>query len=135
MIDMGTATQRLCIHEGIRLKPYRCSAGYLTIGVGRNLETNPLSAEEKEKVGDVNNGITKDAAFYLLRNDIKRVEKECAQHIPFWRHLDDERQYARLVKVQKDAFRNGYRQLSRRRQRVLKLKIRARCRQTSRKNC
>lgn len=96
MIDMGTATQRLCIHEGIRLKPYRCTAGYLTIGVGRNLETNPLSAEEKEKVGDLNNGITKDAAFYLLRNDIKRVERECAQHIPFWRHLDDERQYALL---------------------------------------
>lgn len=96
MIDMGTAVQRLCIHEGIRLTPYKCSAGYLTIGVGRNLITNPLTAEEKEKVGDWSNGITKDAAFYLLRNDIKRVEKECEQHIPFWKHLDDERQYALL---------------------------------------
>ena len=96
MIDMGTAVQRLCIHEGIRLKPYKCTAGYLTIGVGRNLVTNPLTAEEKEKVGDWSNGISKDAAFYLLRNDIIRTEKECGQHIPFWKHLDDERQYALL---------------------------------------
>lgn len=96
MIDMGTAVQRLCIHEGIRLTPYKCSAGYLTIGVGRNLITNPLTEEEKQKVGDWKSGITKDAAFYLLRNDIIRTEKECEQHIPFWKHLDDERQYALL---------------------------------------
>ncbi len=62
MIDLGTAIQRLCIHEGISLTPYKCSAGFLTIGVGRNLITNPLTAEEKKKVGDWKSGITKDAA-------------------------------------------------------------------------
>ena len=46
MIDLNEAVQRLCHHEGIRLQPYRCPAGYLTIGVGRNLETNPPTAEE-----------------------------------------------------------------------------------------
>ncbi len=30
----------------------------------------------------------------MLRNDIRRVVKECEQHIPFWNELDDERQYA-----------------------------------------
>ena len=25
-------------HEGVRLKPYRCPAGRLTLGVGRNLD-------------------------------------------------------------------------------------------------
>ena len=96
MIDMGTAVQRLCIHEGIRLSPYKCSEGYLTIGVGRNLITNPITEEEKKVVGDWQHGITKNAAFYLLRNDIKRVEQECREHIPFWKQLDDERQYALL---------------------------------------
>lgn len=99
MIDLGTAIQRLCIHEGIRLEPYKCPAGYLTIGVGRNLDTNPITEEEKKVVGDWRHGITKNAAFYLLRNDIKRVEKECRQHIPFWKTLDDERQYALLDMV------------------------------------
>lgn len=96
MISMNEAVQRLSLHEGIRLQPYRCPAGYLTIGVGRNLETNPVTPEEERVIGDWKSGISKEAAFYLLRHDIDRVEKECRQHIPFWKQLDDERQYALL---------------------------------------
>lgn len=97
MIDMNECVQRLVMHEGCVLTPYRCPAGYLTIGVGRNLETNPLTAEEKRVCGDDwPRGISKNAAFFLLRNDIKRVVDECERHIPFWKNLDNERQYALL---------------------------------------
>jgi lysozyme len=41
--------------EGLRLKPYRCTAGRLTIGVGRNLDDR---------------GITRAEALALLDNDI-----------------------------------------------------------------
>jgi len=44
------------LNEGLRLKPYRCSAGKLTIGYGRNLE-------------DV--GVSKKEAELLLENDIE----------------------------------------------------------------
>ena len=44
-------------HEGLRLFPYRCSAGKLSIGVGRNLD-------------DV--GITRDEAEFMLDGDIAR---------------------------------------------------------------
>jgi len=30
----------LILHEGVKLKPYRCTAGKLTIGVGRKLKVN-----------------------------------------------------------------------------------------------
>lgn len=53
--------KRLVRHEGIELRPYRCPAGKLTIGVGRNIE-------------DV--GITEEEAIYLLKNDIARCRKE-----------------------------------------------------------
>ena len=33
-------------HEGLMLKPYRCSSGALTIGYGRNLEANGITEEE-----------------------------------------------------------------------------------------
>lgn len=46
-------------HEGLRLKPYRCPAGKLTIGYGRNLEDA---------------GITKDEAEMMLANDVNRAE-------------------------------------------------------------
>jgi lysozyme len=62
--------------EGERLKPYRCTAGKLTIGVGRNLE-------------DV--GITKEESDYLLTNDISRVTVEISRHLPWALKLDDAR--------------------------------------------
>lgn len=64
MINENEAVQRLCLHEGIRLQPYRCPAGYLTIGVGRNLETNQLTVEEKKVCGDWQHGITKTRRFF-----------------------------------------------------------------------
>jgi lysozyme len=96
MVDMNEKIQRLVMHEGCRLKPYYCTKGKQTIGVGRNLDDNPLTEEEKRVCGDWEKGITKNAAFYLLRHDIERVEKECRKGIAFYELLDGERQYALL---------------------------------------
>ena len=35
-------------HEGRRLKPYKCPAGKLTIGYGRNLDANGITHDEAE---------------------------------------------------------------------------------------
>jgi len=59
--------KQLIHHEGLKLKPYRCSAGKLTIGVGRNLEANGISQKE---------------AIVLLENDILRCENELLAEIP-----------------------------------------------------
>ena len=53
---------QLTKHEGLRLKPYHCPAGKLTIGIGRNLEGK---------------GITEKEALMLLDNDIQ----ECIQDL------------------------------------------------------
>ena len=93
-MDLYTISQRLILHEGIRLKPYYCSRGKQTIGVGRCIDTNPLTKEEEKVVGDWHHGITKGAAIYLLHNDIKRIYKELKKKIDFFTDLDNERQYA-----------------------------------------
>jgi lysozyme len=67
----------LVLHEGLRLKPYRCTAGKLTIGVGRNLDDN---------------GITQAEAFALLENDILAVEADLDRTWPWWRQMTDARQ-------------------------------------------
>ena len=64
-------------HEGERLKPYRCTAGMLTIGVGRNLEDRGITAEE---------------SAYLLNNDIDREWKELTTALPWVTGLNDVRQ-------------------------------------------
>lgn len=48
-------------HEGLRLKPYKCAAGKISIGYGRNLE-------------DV--GISEIEAMVMLRNDIEQCYEE-----------------------------------------------------------
>ena len=67
----------LVLHEGLRLMPYKCTAGKLTIGVGRNLD-------------DV--GISQDEAMYLLERDIDRVEADLDRTWPWWREMTDARQ-------------------------------------------
>lgn len=78
MIDKREAIQRLVLHEGFKDKPYRCTAGKLTIGVGRNIEDR---------------GISRDEAYYMLSNDIRENEAQCMKRIPFFSNLDSERQY------------------------------------------
>ena len=94
MLDISEIINRLKRHEGLRLQPYFCSKGKLTIGIGRCIDTNPFTVAELKVIGDWRRGITREMAYYLLRNDIKRVIKECKNSIPFFDKLDDERQYA-----------------------------------------
>lgn len=68
---------QLLSDEGLRLKPYRCTAGKLTIGVGRNLDDR---------------GITQDEAMYLLANDVRRVYGEVSSALPWFIKLNDARQ-------------------------------------------
>ena len=75
--DMTALEDQLIDHEGLELKPYRCTAEKLTIGVGRNIEDR---------------GITEDEARYLLKNDIKIVEDELLEKKPVVAGLDAVRQ-------------------------------------------
>ena len=68
--------QQLIRHEGLKLKPYRCPAGKLTIGVGRNIEDN---------------GITREEALYLLNNDIARCQRELYGAFPWFSELSETR--------------------------------------------
>ena len=96
MNKLNEWSDRLIEHEGIRLMPYYCPMGKLTIGVGRNLEDNPLNIEEKKALGDYMRGITENGAKMLLRNDIKRCYGALKKMILNFVELDDNRQYAMI---------------------------------------
>ncbi len=65
--------EMLIRHEGLRLKPYKCTAGKLTIGIGRCLD-------------DV--GITEEEARILLENDIQRVAAAASQNFRWFSFLN-----------------------------------------------
>lgn len=70
-------------HEGVRSRVYLCSAGYETIGVGRNISKSGV-------------GLSEDEVDYLLENDILRVLKELSSEYPWFNDLDDVRKDAMI---------------------------------------
>ena len=67
-------------HEGLRLKPYHCPAGKLTIGIGRNLDDK---------------GITIGEANTLLETDIQECAADMERIFPAaWDDMDGPRQEA-----------------------------------------
>lgn len=64
-------------YEGLRLKPYTCPSGHLTIGYGHNLE----------------NGISQDVAERLLQADLSCAQIEVGGTLPWSSRLDEVRQF------------------------------------------
>jgi len=62
-------------HEGLRLKPYHCSENFLSLGYGRNLETNGISEAEAE---------------FMLSNDLIACENELKDE-GWYNQLDETR--------------------------------------------
>lgn len=73
---MNQLQRQLVVHEGLKLTPYQCTAGKLTIGVGRNIE-------------DL--GITEQEAMMLLDNDIERVRHELQSNFSWFSELTEAR--------------------------------------------
>ena len=95
---MQKLIEQLKRHEGFRAMPYRCTAGKLTIGYGRNIQDVPLTAGELQLIGAasqaevIKNGITKESAEALLILEVQRLHKELAVHLPWFADLDEPRQ-------------------------------------------
>ncbi|GBL02944.1 glycoside hydrolase family protein [Glaciecola sp. KUL10] len=68
--------EQVKLHEGLRLKPYKCTANRLTIGYGRNLDDKGISVQEAEE---------------MLLADLAEVEQSLIKH-NFFNRLDEVRQ-------------------------------------------
>ena len=76
-MDRQRLFTQLRLHEGVEHKPYKCTAGYLTIGVGRNIEERGLSDDEID---------------YILQNDVNIVTDELVATFDWYPDLDPIRQ-------------------------------------------
>ncbi len=76
-MDRDRLFTQLRLHEGVEHKPYKCTAGYLTIGVGRNIEERGLSDDEID---------------YILNNDVNIATDELVASFDWYADLDPIRQ-------------------------------------------
>lgn len=109
--DRARLRNSIALHEGLRLQPYLDTVNKLTVGVGRNVEDNPLTGAEWRALydtGGVKVSLTSQGAMTLLDNDIAAAEK-MAQRLPVgWDTLDGVRQGV-LVEM---TFQLGYSRIS-----------------------
>lgn len=61
-MNFDKAKKMIALDEGLRLKPYKCTAGKLTIGYGKNIE-------------DL--GISQATADQMLQEDLERALRDC----------------------------------------------------------
>lgn len=86
--------RQLIHHEGLELKPYLDTEGVRTIGVGRNMEANPIEDEIGRRLDS--RGITRDEAILLLNNDITKVVRQVKNNIPSYFNVSESRQHVLL---------------------------------------
>jgi lysozyme len=118
-MNLENLHKQLIYDEGLKLKPYLCSEGFLTIGVGRNLEGHGLSLSEMiwlinnqparrnrfpadfstidgkilltVLIKDMKlNGITEQEAMALLDNDIYECTEQLKSKIVWWNTTPEE---------------------------------------------
>lgn len=77
---MYTVQDQLFAEEGKVPHAYQDHLGYWTIGVGRLID--------QRKGG----GLTDDEIYYLLTNDIARIQTHLGHKIPWWTQLNKPRQ-------------------------------------------
>lgn len=97
---MADIIEQLKLHEGVRLKPYKCSAGKWTIGVGHNYEDTGLPkwlidellithhsvTEYTKRFRD--GGFTMEMADRLLADDVAKCEQRLMKY-EWYNKLDD----------------------------------------------
>lgn len=80
-------------HEGRRLKPYKCTAGHCTIGVGWNMDANPLPKAIRDYF-NAHGSITQEMSDELLNISIERAEADCMRLFPDWDKFSPNRKMA-----------------------------------------
>lgn len=90
---METLREMLKRHEGLKLEPYRCPAGKLTIGVGWNLEAHKLP-EEIASYLRVHGEITEEMARRLLDISIESATWQCREIYPGFDGFSEARRFA-----------------------------------------
>lgn len=86
-MDLSLLEAELRRDEGVRYTPYGDTKGHKTIGVGHNMDANPLPKNWTFPLTDAQ-------VDQLLAEDIQTACNNLDRFLPWWRSLDEVRQRA-----------------------------------------
>ena len=78
----------LAFEEGKKLSVYKCTKGFLTVGIGHNLDADPVLdiLHRKLKLHDT---ITEEECNKLFQIDLEKVSKSINRNIPWFNILPE----------------------------------------------
>lgn len=85
--------QLLFKHEGRRNKPYKCTGGATTIGVGWNMDAHPLPADIQTYLAR-RGRITENMIDRLLDISMERADNDCRKLFPDFDNFSEGRRMA-----------------------------------------
>lgn len=80
--------------EGFDPEPYKDSLGIWSLGIGRNLEANPLTGAEWKQLldaGELILTLSHQGALRLLSSGVQDAQIQCAMTFKWWGTLDEVR--------------------------------------------
>ena len=80
-------------HEGYKSRPYKCTQGFNTIGIGYNFDVNPLPSDIKSFLKE-NGYITDEMVNRLFNKSINEAVDACTRQYPKFLTFSDTRQLA-----------------------------------------
>jgi lysozyme len=102
MTDFDRLEKSLRLEEGFGSEPYKDTKNRWTIGIGRCLETNPLSVEELVRLlnqKEIRIQITEVGAEWLAWRGMRDAAHLCENAFAFWPELNEARQNALVMMV------------------------------------
>lgn len=115
MSDRARLAAAIALQEGFRPNPYKDTRGLWTFGIGRCLETRPLTGAEWKQLldgGELAVVIGRAGADELTAGPLEQIETDLAKAYDFWPRLNDARQNAliemayQLGEAKEEAFHN-----------------------------
>ena len=95
MLTNQRILKELSQEEGVRYDAYYCTAGHLTIGIGHNLEAEPVDKLIGRKLTS-HSRIDQHELEIIFNHDIKKMEADLDKHLSWWRDLPPFAQYVML---------------------------------------
>lgn len=78
----------IAFEEGKKLKAYKCTRGFLTVGIGHNLDTDPVDHILHRKI-NLGDSITESECNLLFKYDMDNVYQNIKRYMPWFDSLKE----------------------------------------------
>jgi len=97
-VSFNTLKKELTDEEGLKYRPYKCTAGHWTIGIGHNIDAMPIDDIIGRKYS-LSITLTKKEVDDIFLHDLNNVLNDLADHIPWFDELPGYQQYVMISLV------------------------------------